>query len=742
MDPKIQPSHLARKAVVYVRQSTFVQVAKNQESTRRQYDLAERAVELGWDNDQIVVIDEDQGHSGAMIEGRSGFARIMSDVGLGRVGIVLAIEASRLARNNADWQRLIWFCSLTETLLGDQDGVYDPSLLDDRMVLGLKGTISELEWHTMRKRLHEAVLNKARRGELELVLPAGYEWDGPAGIQLTPDRQVIDTLRLVFKKFDELGSARQVGLWLRDQEIKLPRRQTNLPDQGLAWNESTASAVRGILTHPVYAGAYVYGRRRTIREIRPDGTVHKRSVDLDRTQWTVLIRDHHAGLIDWPRYERIQERLMRNRTNLGQPGAVREGGALLQGLAYCGLCGRRMAVAYNGSGKRFGQFVCSRNAANRGAGHFCQSLGGKRIEQAVVEHFLDVVQPAGVDVALQALHGIQEDQEQLARHWRQRIERAEYETELARGRYEAVDAANRLVAGELEHRWNETMEVVERVRADAEEHLRRSVHELTNVERKRIQHMARDVRRIWNASTTTPRDRKRLLGCVLERVVLTPEDHQVLLAVEWKGGEVRELEVKRVRRGEPILVTDKEVVDLIRRLAVEGGLGDTQIGRVLMQRKMRTATGLTFTKLRVKSLRAGYGIPRGTGPVSDERTFTAEEAAADLGVSSQTIHAWLREGLLRGDQVCPGAPWRIVLDGDTRRRLAGEDAPPGWVGLEEAARHLGVSKQTVSTWVKSGRLQAVRVARGRRKGWRICVDSAVSGSQLSLDLTEPPTKEG
>ena len=741
MDPKVQPSHLARSAVVYVRQSTFVQVAKNRESTRRQYDLVQRAVELGWNDDQIVVIDEDQGRSGATIEGRSGFARIMSDVGLGRVGIVLAIEASRLARNNADWQRLIWFCSLTETLLGDQDHVHDPSLLDDRMVLGLKGTISELEWHTIRKRLHEAALNKARRGELELVLPAGYEWDGSAGIQLTPDRQVIDALRLVFKKFDDLGSARQVGLWLRDQEIKLPRRRTNRPGKALVWSAATSHAVHDILTHPVYAGAYVYGRRRTVREIRTDGTVRTRTVELARSEWTVLIRDHHPGLIDWPRYERIQERLMRNRTNQGRPGAVREGGALLQGLAYCGVCGRRMAVAYNGSGRRFGQFVCGRDAGNRGSGHFCQSLGGKRIERAVVDLFLDVVQPAGVDVALRALEGIQEDQEQLARHWRQRIERAEYEAELARGRHEAVDAANRLVAGELERRWNEALEAVARVQADADEHLRRSARELTDIERQRILHMARDVRRIWEAKTTTPRDRKRLLGCVLERVVLTPEEHRIRIAVEWKGGEVSELEVKRVRRGEPILVTDQEVVDLVRRLAVEGGLGDTQIARVLMQRSMRTATGLTFSKLRVKSVRRGHGIPRGTGHAPGEQTYTAEEAATELGVSSGTVHAWLREGLLRGDQVLPGAPWRIVLDEDTRRRLAGEDAPDGWVGLEQEARHLGVSKQTVSSWVKSDRLQAVRVARGRRKGWRIRVDSAEPGTQLSLDLTEQPTAE-
>jgi excisionase family DNA binding protein len=735
MESKIQPSHLGRKALVYVRQSTFVQVRTNVESTRRQYDLRARAQELGWRDDQVTVIDEDQGHSGAMTEGRSGFARVMSEVALGHVGIVLAIEASRLARNNADWQRLIWFCSLTDTLLADQDGLYDPSLLDDRMVLGLKGTISELEWHTIRKRLREAALNKARRGQLETVLPAGYEWQGEQGIQLTPDAQVIDVLRLVFDKFDDLGSPRQVALWLREQHIHVPRRDMNAPGGPVRWLEATQSSVYDIVTHPIYAGAYVYGRRRTVRQIGPEGNVRKRSVELGRAEWTVLIRDHHSGLIDWQRYERIQKRLMENRTYHGVPGPVREGGALLQGLVYCGWCGRRMAVAYNGSGRRFGQFLCHRDWEKRGSEYFCQTLGGRRIEKAVVELFLAAVQPAGVEVALRALESVRQEREQLAQHWRQRTEGAEYEVELARRRYEAVDATNRLVAAELERRWNDALTAAQRVRCEAEEHLSRLRRELSAVERQRILRMARDVERIWNAPPTTPRDRKQLLRSVLARVVLTAQDHRVKAAVEWQGGEVSELEVPRLRRGEPTLATDKEVVDLVRKLAVEGGLDDTQIARVLINRNMRTATGLTFTKLRVKSVRGQHQIPRGPERPAGERFFTAEEAAVELGVSSQTVHRWLREGLLVGKQLMPGAPWRIALDDDTRRRLAGADAPAEWVGLEQAARRLGVSKQTVSSWVKSGRLRAVRVARGCREGWRICVDSTGFEKQMTLSLT-------
>lgn len=734
MESKVQPSHLGRSAVVYVRQSTFVQVERNRESTARQYDLAVRAQELGWRDEQLVVIDEDQGRSGATSDGRSGFARVMSEVALGQVGIVLAIEASRLARNNADWQRLIWFCSLTDTLLGDQDGLYDPSHLDDRMVLGLKGTISELEWHTLRKRLHEAAVNKARRGELEITLPAGYQWqEGGNGIELTPDRQVTDVLRLVFDKFDDLGSARQVALWFREHHIELPRRDICRPGGPLRWIEATRDAVQAVLTHPAYAGAYAYGRQRTVRQLAADGTVRKRAIELPREEWSVLIQDHHPGLIDWRRYEQIEKRLKQNQTQRTGPGPVREGAALLQGLAYCGKCGRRMAVAYNGRGLRFGQFLCRRDAENRGSSYFCQTLGGRRIESAVVELVLDAVEPAGVEVALRALESIQQEQEQLAGHWRQRIEHAEYEAELARGRYEAVDVANRLVSVELERRWNEALAAAQLVRREAEEHLNRMLRELSEIERQRIVRMSRDVRRIWSAPTTTPRDRKRLLRSVLERVVLTTQEHSAAVSVEWKGGQVSELEVERKRRGEPTRVTDEEVVKLVRKLAVEGGLEDTQIARVLSKRNARTAAGLTFTKLRVQSVRSQYQIPRGAGqPAGAGPLFTAEQAAVELGVSPDSIHAWLREGLLRGEQVMPGAPWRITLDDGTRRRLAGEDAPAGWVGLAQAARRLGISKQTVSSWVKSGKLQAVRVARGRRKGWRICVDSTASTKQLSL----------
>ena len=729
---KIHSGHLQRRAVVYVRQSTFVQVAQHQESAHRQYNLRERALALGWSAEQVEVIDEDQGKSGSTTCGRNGFAVLMSQVALGAVGIVLALESSRLARNNADWQRLVWFCSLTETLLGDHEQVYDPSLLDDRMVLGLRGTISELEWHTIRKRMSQAARSKAGRGALQIALPAGLQWEA-GQIRLCDDRSVVDALRLVFETFDQVGSARQAALHLADAGVKLPRRATP-HSSAVRWVEPAAHNVYAILRQPQYAGAYVFGKRKTIRQIESDGSVRTREVEVARDAWPVCIVEHHEGLIAWDRFEQIQQQMRDNVSNFRNEhvGAAREGAALLQGLAYCGKCGQRMTVAYAGSGQRFVQFHCRRDWDQRGTKHYCQVLGGRRIEAAVVQLVLQAIEPAGLEVALQAVAALQHDQAQLAQHWRQRIQQAEYEALRAQERYEAVDPRNRLVAAQLEQSWNDALLALDRVRQQSSAHLQRLNQGLTESEQSRVRCLARDVAQIWKAPTTSHRDRKRLLRAALDRVLINSEDRLIQVKVYWKGGQVDALQLPRARRGDPVATTDETVVALIRNLAADG-LDDTQIARVASRQGLRTATGLSFTKRRVQSIRSQYGIACGNtlrdagGPV-----FTAEQAARELGVSSQTVHQWLSCGLLTGRQAAPGAPWRIVLDEQTRSRLAGNQAPDGWVGLQEAARRLGVTKQTVSTWVKQRKLPAVRVTKGRRRGWRICVDSTGLDKQPSL----------
>jgi len=729
---RIQDGHLQRRALVYVRQSTFLQVAQHQESAYRQYNLRERALALGWAADQVEVIDEDQGRTGATTYGRTGFAQLMSEVALGAVGIVLALESSRLARNNADWQRLVWFCGLTETLLGDHERVYDPSLLDDRMVLGLRGTISELEWHTIRKRMSQAARSKAERGALEIALPAGLQWEA-GQIRLCDDASVVDALKLVFATFDQVGSARQAALHLGDAGVKLPRRATP-HSSTIRWVEPSAHCVYDILRQPQYAGAYVFGKKKTIRQIESDGSVRTREVAVGRDAWPVCIVGHHEGLIDWNRFERIQRQLSDNVSNFktNQAGAAREGAALLQGLAYCGKCGLRMTVAYAGTGQRFAQFHCRRAWDQRGTKHYCQVLGGRRIEAAVVELFLQAIEPAGLEVALQATATLQREHAQLAEHWRQRIERAKYEAVRAQERYELVDARNRLVAAQLERRYNDALAEVQQLEQQAAAHLRRAHERLGEAEQLRVRRLAQDVAQIWQAPTTTHRDRKRLLRAALDRVLINAAERVIDVQVHWKGGQVDALQLPRARRGDPVATTDDKVVALIRTLVADG-LDDTQIARVAARQGLHTATGLSFTKRRVQTIRSQYGIPRGiTKDDTDGPLFTAEQAARQLGISSQTVHQWLSTGLLTGRQAAPGAPWRIVLDEQTRARLAGHHAPEGWVGLAEAARRLGVSKQTVSTWVKQRKLQAVRVTKGRRQGWRICVDSTGLDKQQPL----------
>ena len=730
---RIQDGHLQRRALVYVRQSTFVQVAQNQESARRQYNLRQRALALGWATEQVEVIDEDQGRTGATSYGRSGFAQLMSEVALGAVGIVLALESSRLARNNADWQRLVWFCGLTETLLGDHERVYDPSLLDDRMVLGLRGTISEMEWHTIRKRMSQAARSKAERGALEITLPAGLQWEA-GQIRLCDDRSVVDALKMVFETFDRVGSARQVALHLGDAGVKLPRRA--MPhSSAIRWVEPSAQCVYHILRQPQYAGAYVFGKKKTVRQIDSDGHVRTREVAVERDAWPVCIVEHHEGLIDWNRFERIQKQLSDNVSNFRthHQGAPRQGAALLQGLAYCGKCGQRMTVAYSGTGQRFAQFHCRRRWDQRGTDDYCQVLGGRRIETAVVELFLQAIQPAAVEVALQATATLEREQAQLVEHWRQRIERANYDALQAQERYELVDARNRLVAAQLERRYNDALAHVQQLEQQAAAHLRQPSERLSDTEKMRIGQLACDVDTIWQAPTTTHRDRKRLLRAALDRVVINSQERVVDVHVYWKGGQVDALQLPRVRRGDPVATTDKKVIALIKTLVADG-LDDTQIARVASRQGLHTAMGLSFTKRRVQSIRSQYGIPCATavGDTDGAAVFTAEQAARELGVSSQTVHQWLSTGLLAGRQAAPGAPWRIVLDDQTRARLAGQNAPPGWVGLEQAARRLGVTKQTVSTWVKQRKLQAIRVTKGRRQGWRICVDSTGLAKQQPL----------
>ncbi len=458
---KIKPSHTQRAAFVYVRQSTPGQVEHNRESTARQYALADRACQLGWPKEQVVIVDEDLGLSGSSTDKRSGFARLTSEVALTHVGIVLGLEVSRLARNNADWYRLLELCGITDTLIGDNDGVYHPALFNDRLLLGLKGTMSEAELHIIRARLDGGIRNKAARGELRRGLAVGFVWGEEDGeVRFHPDAAVTSAIRTVFARFAELGSVRRVWLWLRSEGLTFPM-QTHY-GAAIQWIDPSYTAIYHVLTNPVYAGAYVYGKSRRQITLDATGRRKRQTRKLPPSEWSVLIPEHHAGFIDWATYEANRSRIAAN--THPQPhqsgGAVREGSALLQGLATCGACGRRLRTHYTGRTASPGYHCAGKNIVD-GRGIFCLSVGAVQIDGAVARAVLAALAPAGLEAALAAAERLEADRDDALAQCRLAAERARYEAQRAERRYRAVDAENRLVARGLESEWEQRLRELE-----------------------------------------------------------------------------------------------------------------------------------------------------------------------------------------------------------------------------------------------------------------------------------------
>jgi DNA invertase Pin-like site-specific DNA recombinase len=718
---KVTPSHTHRAAVIYVRQSSSAQVEHNRESTERQYALVHRAVDLGWHREQVTIIDDDLGLSGAGIAKRAGFARLAADIALAKVGLVLGLEVSRLARNNADWYRLLDLCGMTDTLIGDADGVYHPALFNDRLVLGLKGTMSEAELHILRARLEGGILNKAARGELRRGLPVGFVWgDADGEVRFHPDEAVTSAIRAVFTRFAELGSVRQVWLWFRSERLSFPLQTHGV--EGIRWVAPTYTALHHMLTNPVYAGAYVYGRTRRERYVATDGTIQQRIRRLPRAEWGVLLPNHHEGFIDWDTYEANQARIDSNiHPHPHLPGgAVREGAALLQGLATCGHCGRRLHTHYSGRSAAPG-YHCSGKDLVESRGVYCLTVGGIQIDEAVTTAFLAALTPAAVDAALVAAHQVDTDDQAALAQWRLAGERARYEAERAERRYRAVEPENRLVARGLETEWEQRLrdlDVAQR-ELEAREHQRRRA--LGQIDAERLHALGDDLRRVWTASTTTDRDKKELLRALLEEVVLAVErdERRAHLTLRWRGGTITELHVN-LRASPPRIRTDEDSLALIRRLAPH--YPDAVIAGILNRQGKRTARGERFTALHVGCLRRYRNIPRCEPPAerADGALLTIAKAAAVLGVASSTLHRWLIAGIIVGEQLTPGAPWRIRMTDELRARFV-EEAPPGYLPMLEARLRLGVSRQTVLQRVKRGELAVVHVRRGQRKGLRIKV---------------------
>jgi DNA invertase Pin-like site-specific DNA recombinase len=725
---KLSRAQLRRTAIVYIRQSSAAQLERNRESTQRQYALVERAVALGWARDAVRVIDADLGLSGASTTGRSGFAELTEAVALGQVGIVLALEVSRLARNNTDWYRLLDLAGMTNTLLGDADGLYHPAMFNDRMLLGLKGTMSEAELHVLRARLDGGIRNKAARGELRRALPVGLVWDATENqIRAHPDQAVTGILTTIFDRFAASGSVRGVWLWLREQGLSFPLVKHGYTGvaEDITWVAPTYHAVHNVLTHPAYAGAYVFGRTRAERCVGEDGTLRTRRRALAQAAWEVLITGHHPGFIDWDTYQANQARIGANtRPQAHQPGtgAVREGAALLQGLASCGVCGRKLAVYYDGPHKATPGYYCTGTGQlveGRGTRHL--RVGGAAIDTAVGEAFLAALAPAALQAALAAAEQLADGHDAALDGWRRELERARYSAAKAERRYRAVDPDNRLVARGLEAEWETALSALAAAQAELARRETARPAALTQAQRDDILALGDDLGGVWAAASTTDKDRKQLLHTLLDEVNITiSRDHsegRAELLLRWKGGALTDLTVP-LKRKPPAIRTDEDTIALLRRLAVH--YPDGKIAGILNRQGRRSARGLSYTASRVQSLRHYWNIDRHqpSENTQEGELLTVADAAAELGLAPSTLHRWLGDGFIAGEQTTPGAPWRIRLT-DELRALFVDDAPDGWLAMLEATLAHGVSRQTIMQRVKRGELRAVHVRTGRRKGLRI-----------------------
>jgi len=718
---KLTASHLRRTAFVYVRQSSQAQLERNVESTARQYALVARAVGLGFAREQVVVIDEDLGISGSGLSDRSGFARLTAEVALGHAGLVLGLEVSRLARNNVDWYRLLDLCGVTDTVIGDADGLYHPGSFNDRLLLGLKGTMSEAELHVLRARLEGGIRNKAARGELRRGLPVGLVWGEADGeILIDPDEAVRGAIQTIFERFAELGSVRQVWLWMRREGVQFPMRR--FPHAEIQWVVPTYHQIHSVFENPVYAGAYAFGKTRRERYVDEHGQPRQRMRRLPQAEWDVLIWEHHRGYIDRATFDQHRGRIAANTRPRAHEaaGAVREGAALLQGIAVCGRCGRKLKVHYQGRrGHQSPAYHCPSSILVEGRGSWCLRVGGAQIDQAVTGALLAALTPAGIKAALHAAEALEHDHDAALKQWRLQVERAKYQAERAERRYRQVEPEHRLVARGLERDWEQAL--TELANAEAELALRehQRPRALTPAEREQLLALGADLGRVWAAPTTTDRDRKQLLRCLIEEVILdiVREQRRATVTIRWKGGAITEL-VVTLPKPQPAIRTDEDTIALLERLAPH--YDDATIAGILNRQGRRSATGERFTVIIVGGLRRYRKIPAYKPPAEppDGELLPVGKAADELSVAASTLHRWLQAGFIRGEQDTPGAPWRIRVN-DQLRALFVEDAPAGYVPIVDAMRILGVSRQTVLQRVKRGELDAIHVRRGRRKGLRI-----------------------
>jgi excisionase family DNA binding protein len=660
---KITHDHLVRGAFVYVRQSTADQVIHNLESQRRQYGLVERARQLGWSD--VEVIDDDLGRSGAGIT-RPGFEKLLAAICEGRVGIVLSIEASRLARNGRDWHTLLEFCGLVNTLIVDEDGVYDPRSPNDRLLLGMKGTMSEMELAVFRQRSMQAMKQKAQRGELFLTVAVGYTKTGDDRIEKDSDRRVQEAVSLVFRKFAELQTVRQVLVWLRQEQISLPALLPRAAERRIEWRSPVYPTVHHILTNPVYAGAYAFGRRTMHTTIDNGRKRIVRSMQRDWQAWDVLIRDNHEGYITWVEYERNQRLIADNANGKSfmSRGSIRRGEALLPGLFRCARCGRKLHVAYCGVRRQTPRYVC-RGAFNQKALPCCITFGGIRVDQMVAMEVIGRLQPLGVEAALAAIEARGQERSEKKRQLEFALQQARYEAARARRQYDVVDPENRLVAGELERRWNEHLATVRTLEQESDRLAIVDDHALTEANREHLMMLGQDLARAWDSPAATAETRKKIIRMLISEIVVDVVGEELELIIHWQGGDHTRLMVKKNRVGHTRWTTDADIVDLVRVLARQ--MPDESIAAVLNRAGKSTGYGNSWTRTRVCSLRHHQEIPPYREGEREERgETTLDEAAEALNVSKSTVRRLIRDGTLPADHMCKGAPW-IIRQNDLER---------------------------------------------------------------------------
>jgi DNA invertase Pin-like site-specific DNA recombinase len=671
MNSTISEQHLNRTAYVYVRQSTLAQVRHHQESTERQYALQQKAVQLGWREPSVQVLDRDLGKSGAQIAGREDFKRLVAEVSMGQVGAVFALEVSRLARSNLDWHRLLELCALTGTLVIDEDGCYDPADFNDGLLLGLKGTMAQAELHLLRGRLLGGKLNKARKGELRFPLPVGLCYDEEGRVVLDPDEEVRGAVALVFRLFHETGSAFAVVQRFVKSRLRFPKRSYGGAWNGrLIWGRLTHSRVLSMLKNPAYAGVYVFGRYQYQRQIRASGEVHQRMHRVPMADWRVRLEEHHEGYINWDEYLKNQERLEKNRTNGGEmmlSGPTREGLALLQGMLLCGHCGRALTVRYMGNGGIYPCYLCNRLRCDGLASKNCVNFRCDLLDDAVAGEVLRALEPAQLELALAALEELEARDRTIGRQWQMRLERAEYEAALAERRYLEVDPSQRLVAATLERRWNAALLQWEELQKQAVQFQQRQARVATTEQKAKVLALAKDLPRIWHAPTTQAKDRKQMLRLLIKDITVekTSVPKQLLAHIRWQGNTYTDLTIHPPPNMADRTRYPAHVVDQVRELAHH--LTDADIAERFRQEGCHSALGKPYSTTIIRWIRFRYQIPPPVLRRPEE--LTVAQVAKYFDVSPGVVYYWIERDHLQARRANAGSPYWIELNEADKQKL-------------------------------------------------------------------------